>query len=121
MEHIKERIAAGAFIEHAEVHGNIYGTSFDAVESVVDSGRICLLDIDVQGAKQMKTSTLDKAAGYIFIQPPSPAILEERLRGRGTESEEKIQVRLKNSLAELAFAAEQPQFFHKVLTNAELG
>merc|ERR1719188_1182186 len=69
----------------------------------------------------MKTSTLDKAAGYIFIQPPSPAILEERLRGRGTESEEKIQVRLKNSLAELAFAAEQPQFFHKVLTNAELG
>lgn len=121
VESMRERIVDGAFIEHAEVHGNIYGTSFDAVESVVESGRICLLDIDVQGARQMKASSLDKVAGYIFIQPPSPAILEERLRGRGTETEEKIQLRLSNALKELAFAAEQPEFFHKVLTNADLG
>lgn len=120
VETMREKIADGAFIEHAEVHGNYYGTSFEAVEKVVGSGRICLLDIDVQGAVQMKKSSLDAVSDYIFIAPPSPEALEERLRGRGTEKEEKIQVRLQNARKELAFAKEKPEFFGMVLVNDDL-
>jgi len=117
---MKECIADGAFIEHAEVHGNFYGTSFEAVECVVNSGRICLLDIDVQGAVQMKKSSLNAVSEYIFIAPPSIDVLEERLRGRGTEKEEKIQLRLENARKEISFAEEKPNFFGAVLVNNDL-
>lgn len=108
------------FIEYANVHGNLYGTSFLAVQKVVGSGRICLLDIDVQGAESLKKSSLNANSAYIFIAPPSVEVLEERLRGRGTETEEKIQLRLKNARKELAFAKENPDFFGEVLVNSDL-
>jgi len=120
VDKMKAAIEAGKFIEHANVHGNIYGTSFEAVETVVNSGRICVLDIDVQGAEQMKKSSLDASSAYMFIAPPSIGDLETRLRGRGTETEEKIQLRLSNARKEVLFAEQNPSFFGAVVVNAEL-
>eukprot|EP01035_Chromulina_nebulosa_P018575 gene18575-24300_t len=110
-------IERGDFIEHAAVHTNYYGTSFQAVEKVRSSGKICILDIDIQGVQGVKASKLD--AKYIFISPPSVEELEKRLRGRGTETEEKIQVRLKNAIDELNFG-NQPGNFDAIIINEDL-
>merc|ERR1712125_124607 len=69
-----------------------------------EAGKICLLDIDVQGAETVHQKQCLKRARYIFVQPPSMAALEERLRGRGTETEEKIQKRLTNAKGEIEFS-----------------
>lgn len=111
-------VEAGKFLEHAHVHGNIYGSSFAAVEAVKRSGKVCLLDIDVQGAENVKRS--DLGAVFLFIAPPSMEELERRLRGRGTESEEKIAVRLANAQKELSKPKDDPTFFDAVLVNADL-
>ena len=88
-----------------------------AVESVQDKNLICLLDIDIQGAQNVKKSTLD--AHYLFIAPPSMEELEKRLRGRGTESEEAIQKRLANAQGELDYGLVEGNF-DAVLTNNDL-
>mmetsp|Transcript_73229 Transcript_73229/g.136847 ORF Transcript_73229/g.136847 Transcript_73229/m.136847 type:complete len:645 (-) Transcript_73229:102-2036(-) len=96
------QIAADAFIEHAKVHSNLYGTSKAAVEAVKKTGKICILDIDVQGARQVKARE-GFDAYYLGITAPTFEEMEARLRGRGTETEEKIQLRLKNAREELAY------------------
>jgi putative ABC transport system permease protein len=85
-------IARGEFLEYARVHNKIYGTSIAGVRAVADTGKTCLLDIDVQGAALVKKTNLN--ARFIFISPPALNVLEARLRGRGTESEKEIAVRL---------------------------
>jgi guanylate kinase len=80
VDQIQKEIEEGKFIEHANVHGNYYGTSKAAVERVLQAGKACILDIDVQGADQVKKSSLH--AKYLFIAPPSMDELEKRLRGR---------------------------------------
>ncbi len=99
---------AGGFLEWAEVHGNFYGTSREAVETETGQGRDVILDIDVQGAEQLRKGT-DVNAVSIFVLPPSVAELERRLRGRGTESEETVRLRLDNAVRELR-QAEQYDF-----------
>jgi guanylate kinase len=76
-------IDAGSFIEHALVHGNWYGTSAAAVARVCDAGRVCVLDIDMQGVRAVKEKTALHPL-CVFIAPPSVASLEARLRGRHT-------------------------------------
>jgi len=110
-------IAENGFVEHARVHGNIYGTSKAAVQKVLDSGKLCILDIDVQGAELVKKSGMN--AQYVFIKPPSMQELEDRLRGRGTETEDKIQKRLANAKGELKYA-DKPGFYDRVIVNNEL-
>ncbi|KAE8718608.1 Guanylate kinase 1 [Hibiscus syriacus] len=73
-------IKDGKFLEFASVHGNLYGTSIEAVEAVADSGKRCILDIDVQRARSVRASSLD--AIFIFVCPPSMREFEERLRAR---------------------------------------
>jgi len=87
------------FLEWAEVHGNLYGTSVAEVEQRCQEGQDVLLDIDVQGAAQVRQRANPIT---IFIVPPSLQVLEQRLRGRGTENEETIDRRLQNAKAELA-------------------
>merc|ERR1719409_1709901 len=82
-EDIERDIKAGLFVEYAEVHGNYYGTSVAAVEDVMKQGKVCLLDIDVQGAASVRQSPMHSCTSYIFFMPPSMEILEQRLRGRG--------------------------------------
>ena len=107
-EQMQKDIDAGLFVEHAEVHGNLYGTSIAAVEDVTKKGKVCLLDIDVQGAESVRKSPLAKTCSFVFFAPPTAAVLEQRLRGRGTETEERIQKRLAGSLRELAIYEGNP-------------
>ncbi len=96
----EEMIEKGRFLEYAEVHGNLYGTSRDAVDDQLTAGYDVILDIDVQGADIVRDSGVVQAV-YIFVSPPSLKELESRLRGRGTESEERIRLRLKNAEEEI--------------------
>lgn len=114
---VQRGIDIGDFIEYAEVHGNLYGTSFDAVHSVAQSGRICILDIDIQGIKGVKDSTLDPY--YIFVAPPSMELLEKRLRDRGTETEEAVRIRTANAAKEVEYGR-QPGNFDAVVVNDDL-
>ncbi len=93
----------GDFLESAEVHGNYYGTSKQAVLEQTEKGLDVILDIDVQGANILKSATaLD--ASYIFLSPPSLAELEKRLRGRAKDSDETIRIRLANAEEEMQAA-----------------
>tara|TARA_B110000003_G_scaffold35452_1_gene32680 strand:- start:6 stop:635 length:630 start_codon:yes stop_codon:yes gene_type:complete len=92
------------FLEDAEVHGNWYGTSVDFVESKLSSGINLILEIDVQGFRQI--NELDIKYESIFILPPSIYSLEERIKSRGDEDIESINLRLKNAKHELAYAKE---------------
>jgi len=87
-EEMLKAIANNEFVEHAEFSGNMYGTSKKAIADVSSSGRICILDIDMQGVKSVKKTDLKPR--YIFVQPPSLKTLEDRLRGRGTETDESL-------------------------------
>jgi guanylate kinase len=103
----------GEFLESAEVHGNFYGTSKAWIEEQMRAGRDVLLEIDCQGAAQVKG--IFGAAVGIFILPPSLAELERRLRGRGTDSEEIIARRMQSAGEELARAVE----FDYVIINTD--
>jgi guanylate kinase len=100
----EREVAEGIFLEHAEVHGNFYGTSRKTVEGLLNQSRDVLLEIDWQGAAQIRKSKPDCVS--VFILPPSRAELERRLRGRGSDSVEVIERRLRNSRGEIAHAHE---------------
>ncbi|KAG8646752.1 hypothetical protein MANES_09G025300v8 [Manihot esculenta] len=107
---MEKDIKDGKFLEFASVHGNLYGTSIEAVEVVADEGKRCILDIDVQGARSVRASSLD--AIFIFICPPSMDELEKRLRARGTEAEEQILKRLRNAEVEMEQGKSSGVFDH---------
>ncbi|KAF3442564.1 hypothetical protein FNV43_RR16480 [Rhamnella rubrinervis] len=113
---MEKEIKDGKFLEFAEVHGNLYGTSVEAVEVVADEGKRCILDIDVQGAKSVRDTKIE--AIFIFIKPPSVEQLEKRLRARKTETDEQIEKRLKNAKGEMEQAeAQSPCIFDHILEN----
>lgn len=91
-EEFRKRLEAGEFLEHAEVHGDLYGTLESDVSGALQNGHGVLLDVDVQGGVQIKRRRPD--AVLVFILPPSMQVLEDRLRRRGTESEATIRRRL---------------------------
>jgi guanylate kinase len=100
----EKQVAEGIFLEHAEVHGNLYGTSGTTVQALLAQGRDVLLEIDWQGAQQIRRSKPDCVS--VFILPPSRAELERRLRGRGSDSAAVIEQRLRNSREEIGHAHE---------------
>ena len=114
---MEKDIKDGKFLEFASVHGNLYGTSVEAVEVVADAGKRCILDIDVQGARSVRASSLE--AIFIFVSPPSMEELEKRLRARGTETEEQILKRLRNAQAEME-QGKSPGIFDHFLYNDNL-
>lgn len=95
------------FLEWAEVHGNLYGTSVAEVEGRLQRGMDVLLDIDVQGARQVRQH---RDAISIFLSPSSPEILAERLRRRATEAGDSLALRLENARQEVACAGEYTYF-----------
>jgi guanylate kinase len=121
VEGMKTWIRDGAFLEHAEVHGNYYGTSWSSLRDVQKGGKRCLLDIDVQGVQNIKT--MESSEGfrpkYIFIAPPSMESLKTRLIGRGTESEETLARRTANAQRELDYGLE-PGNFDAIVVNRDL-
>lgn len=100
----EDLIAEGAFLEHAEYAGNLYGTPRRAVEQRLEAGQPVLLEIELQGARQIRTAM--PAARLVFLAPPSWEVLEQRLRGRGTEPEAVIAERLATGRVELAAESE---------------
>jgi guanylate kinase len=93
-------VKSGEFLEWAEVHGNLYGTSKRHIQEIINTGTDVILDIDTQGAKQIRDSGIE--ATFIFILPPSLKVLEERLRNRGTDPEETIRRRLQQAKKEIS-------------------
>lgn len=92
----------GEFVEWALVHGNLYGTPASFLDQRIAEGRSVLLDIDVQGAMQIRETRDD--AVLVFLVPPNPEVLEQRLRGRHTDSEEVIERRLRAAAQEIETA-----------------
>lgn len=99
-----QKVGEGRFLEHAEVFGNLYGTSADWVDATLNSGEDVILEIDWQGAEQVRH--LVPGAASIFILPPSLTELESRLRGRGQDDDQVIAQRLAGAQAEMAHYAE---------------
>lgn len=100
----QEKISACEFLEHAEVHGNFYGTLLSEVLNKLAAGIDVVMDIDVQGAALVRESNhpiIQQALVDIFIMPPNAEELRKRLTGRGTDSKEIIDTRMKNSLEEM--------------------
>jgi guanylate kinase len=98
-EAFEERIARGEFLEHAEVFGNYYGTHRSIIDRAEAEGRDVVLDIDVQGARQLKEAIPDAVS--VFILAPSREVLEKRLKSRSEDADEVIQKRLKKAADEI--------------------
>lgn len=116
-EAFSDLIAANGFIEHAQFGGNFYGTSVSAVKQVSESGKIPILDIEMEGVKQVKKTDLN--ARFLFLAPPSIEELERRLRGRGTETEDSLRKRLDQATHELEYSRE-PGAHDKIVVNDNL-
>lgn len=102
-EEFRRQAEAGQFLESAQVHGDLYGTQLPPLQERLRRGEDVVLNIDVQGAAQIRASGLE--AELIFLDPPSHAELERRLRARRTDSPEVVERRLANAVKELAHAA----------------
>jgi guanylate kinase len=114
-EEFERLVAAGEFIEHANVFGNLYGTRRSVVDAALAEGRDLILEIDWQGARQVRERL--PTAIQIFILPPSRAELEARLRRRGSDSEDAIARRLRESTLEMSHWVD----FDHVVVNREFG
>ena len=113
-EEFRKMIERGEFLEWAEVHGHLYGTSRSQIEKAIHEGKDVLLDIDTQGAINIKNQIKD--AVLIFILPPSWEELEKRLKLRGTENQEEIKKRLKTAREEV----KKINFYDYVIVNDEI-
>jgi guanylate kinase len=114
-DEFQDLIDEGEFLEYAEVHGNLYGTSMRASEKVFQTGKDLIVEVDVQGAVQI----MDKLGGEsisIFILPPSFEVLKARLTARATEDQAELETRLRNSFDEVM----QYSRFKYVVVNQEL-
>jgi guanylate kinase len=96
----ERRIETGEFLEYADVHGNLYGTSIAESEKAASTGKDLIVEIDVQGAVQIMDKLRDSVVS-IFILPPSFEVLKARLTARGTESGAALNIRLKNAFDEV--------------------
>ena len=111
-EEFARRVAAGDFLEHASYSGNRYGTLRSDVERVTRSGHPVVLEIEVQGARQVRQTMPDAVA--VFIAPPSSEALRARLVGRGTDTQEQVEARMRTAQRELEA---QPEFGHVVVND----
>jgi guanylate kinase len=114
-DEFRKRIEDGAFLEYAEVFGNLYGTPRDKTEEALDAGRTVILEIDIQGGKQVKT--IYPQAVMVFILPPSTKVLTDRISGRKRESSEVIARRLGGAGSEIAAAW---QYYDNMVINDDL-
>ena len=110
----EEMSATGEFLEWACVHGNLYGTARKQIAEETAAGLDIILEVDVQGAASVRQLLLDSVS--IFILPPSPEVLRQRLLARGTDSAEELEVRLRNAPEEL----KQYKAFDYVIINDEI-
>lgn len=105
-------------MESTEFAKNLYGTSKDAIEAIQSHGKRCILDIDLQGVKSVRK--LGLFAQIIFINPPSIEVLRARLQGRGTESKETLDERLRAAEKDMQDQADNPGLCDRVIINDDL-
>jgi guanylate kinase len=110
----ERRAREGAFLEHATYSGNRYGTLRSEVERRLDAGKSVVLEIEIQGARQVRETRPDSV--QVFIAPPDPSALRRRLEARGTDDPEAIDRRLRTALEELEAEGE----FKYIVTNDEV-
>lgn len=113
-ERFRELVDQGAFIEWADVHGNLYGTLREPLERALAAGRIYLLEIDVQGANKLQAIGVE--ALYVFLAPPDMSALRARLVGRGTDAPDVIERRLQRAELEM----QESRRYDHVLVNTDL-
>jgi len=99
-EEFEEDIVNGNFLEHANVHGNYYGTSLKPIKAALNEGKLVIFDIDVQGHKIVRKK-LDSLVTSVFITTPSLKVLEDRLNSRATDAKDVIEKRIRNAKAEV--------------------
>jgi len=114
-EQFQQRVGRGEFLEHAEVFGHLYGTPKDKVEQALNQGKTVILEIDVQGARQVKVTYPD--AVMVFILPPSAKVLAERLGRRGRDNSQAAEDRLGGASDEIAAAW---QYYQHMVINENL-
>jgi guanylate kinase len=114
-EEFQQRVGKGEFLEHAEVFGHLYGTPKDKVEQALNQGKTVILEIDVQGARQVKVTYPD--AVMVFILPPSAKVLAERLNRRGRDNSQAAEDRLGGASDEIAAAW---QYYQHMVINENL-
>ena len=110
-EAFEAEIARGAFLEHAEIDGNLYGTPKAEIEKQISAGKVVLVDIDPQGAKTVRG--LGLPAFFVFIAPPDMEELKRRLEGRKSESPEAVKERLDRAVREMG----QQDLYDAVVVN----
>ncbi|KAI8908358.1 P-loop containing nucleoside triphosphate hydrolase protein [Gorgonomyces haynaldii] len=114
-ETMQGMVERGEFVENAVFAGNMYGTSFKAVKNVLSQGKNVILDIDMQGVVQLQAKVssdptiFQQKPLFIFLAPPSYEILEQRLKGRGTENDESVQLRLEAAKREMEWGSKPGQ------------
>ena len=101
VDEFRKKISNGQFLEHAKVFGNLYGTPLQAVKDSISKGKNLIFDVDWQGGKQIRTSSLSKFVVSIFILPPSIKELHERLMKRAQDSSEIVKDRMRKSIDEI--------------------
>ena len=101
VDEFRQKINDGQFLEHAKVFGNLYGTPLQAVRDSISQGKNLIFDVDWQGGKQIRTSSLSKFVISIFILPPSIKELHERLMKRAQDSSEIVKDRMRKSIDEI--------------------
>lgn len=115
-EEFAAKVEAGEFLEHAGVHKWRYGTLRATVISILEEGNDVVMDIDVQGAEQIRTTedpVIARALVDVFVTPTDNTELERRLRGRGSESEETFQLRMRTAIAEMQHV---DQYTHRIVS-----
>lgn len=115
LKQFEEMVGAGDFLEHARVFDNYYGTSKASVRAQLDQGEDVILEIDWQGARQVR-ETFPGATG-VFILPPSQAVLRERLMARGQDDEQVISRRMRDAVSEMSHFAE----YQYLIVNDDFG
>ncbi|KAI1184462.1 guanylate kinase [Nemania serpens] len=117
MAEFEDLVAADGFVEHAQFGSNRYGTSKATIEEQTAKGKVVVLDIEMEGVKQIRKSSID--ARFVFVKPPSFEALENRLRSRGTEDEASITKRLNQAKKELEYA-DTPGVHDIIIVNDDL-
>lgn len=119
-DEMEQMIANDDFIEHTEFSGNLYGTSRRAVQDSLKSGKLFIMEVDIEGVKALSLSFKEFKPSFIFIKPPSKQLLIERLSSRGTESAETLKRRLDRADEEMKFAEDGSVQFDLILVNDDL-
>ncbi|PVD38139.1 hypothetical protein C0Q70_00750 [Pomacea canaliculata] len=116
-EEFEELIKNNGFLEYAQFSGNMYGTSKMAVQTIQESGKLCILDVEINGVKSIKKAGMKPEPRFIFVKPPSIESLKSRLEGRGTETEESLKKRLETAQEAMDYAAKPGAYDHIIVND----